>query len=60
MKKELDYEAFLEELTKLTKKYHIEVGGCACCGSPWLVPVKPKNNCYYKVSEDHNNLILDN
>lgn len=29
-------DKFLEELTELTKKYGIEIGGCGCCGSPWL------------------------
>jgi len=28
---------FLDELTELTKKYQIEIGGCGCCGSPFLV-----------------------
>ena len=29
-------EEFLEELTELTKKHQIEIGGCGCDGSPWL------------------------
>jgi hypothetical protein len=29
-------EAFLTELTALTIKYGIEIGGCGCCGSPFL------------------------
>lgn len=28
---------FLTELTKLTNKYGFEIGGCGCCGSPWVV-----------------------
>ena len=27
---------FLMELTELTKKYDISIGGCGCCGSPYL------------------------
>ena len=27
---------FLTELTKLTDKYGFEIGGCGCCGSPWI------------------------
>lgn len=60
MKKELDYTAFLDELTKLTKKYHIEIGGCGCCGSPFLNPVKPKNDCHYVVTKDNGKLTLNN
>jgi hypothetical protein len=35
MKSKLD--KFLEELSALTKKYGIEIGGCGCCDSPYLV-----------------------
>jgi len=28
--------AFLTELGELTKKYGVAIGGCGCCGSPWL------------------------
>lgn len=28
---------FLTELTKLTDKYGFEIGGCGCCGSPWVI-----------------------
>lgn len=27
---------FLLELTELTKKHGIAIGGCGCCGSPWI------------------------
>ncbi len=29
-------EAFLEELSVLTRKHGIAIGGCGCCGSPYL------------------------
>lgn len=35
--KESDEETkFILELTELTRKYGISIGGCGCCGSPWL------------------------
>lgn len=30
-------DAFLAELTELSHKYSIRIGGCGCCGSPYLV-----------------------
>ena len=35
-----ELESFLKELTKLTKKYHIAIGGCGCCGSPYLTKLE--------------------
>lgn len=29
-------ENFLKELSKLSNKYDIKIGGCGCCGSPFL------------------------
>jgi len=29
-------EEFLNELSKLSEKYNIGIGGCGCCGSPFL------------------------
>lgn len=28
--------SFLQELTALSDKYEIYIGGCGCCGSPWI------------------------
>lgn len=33
-------EKFLEELTALSLKYEIFIGGCGCCGSPFLTDIK--------------------
>jgi hypothetical protein len=37
---------FLLELTTLTRKYGVSIGGCGCCGSPWLdstiIPTDPR------------------
>ena len=30
---------FLEELSKLSSKYGLVIGGCGCCGSPWVEDV---------------------
>lgn len=27
---------FLSDLTKISNEYGISIGGCGCCGSPWL------------------------
>lgn len=27
---------FLEELSALTREWGVEIGGCGCCGSPWV------------------------
>lgn len=27
---------YLDELSALTQKYGLEIGGCGCCGSPWV------------------------
>lgn len=39
MRKPLNEEQvkeFLKELSKLTRRYKIKIGGCGCCGSPHL------------------------
>lgn len=32
-----DLEAFEKELVELCLKHGFEIGGCGCCGSPWIV-----------------------
>lgn len=29
-------DQFLKELTELTIKHKVQIGGCGCCGSPYL------------------------
>ena len=37
-------EAFLKELAELTEKYQLCIGGCGCCGSPWVYSIESGNN----------------
>lgn len=30
---------FLKELAELTEKHGFEIGGCGCCGSPWVAEI---------------------
>lgn len=34
---EKDVQGFLEKLSELTMIYGIAIGGCGCCGSPYLM-----------------------
>ena len=36
MKKIENLNNFLEELSALSNKYGLVIGGCGCCGSPWV------------------------
>lgn len=29
-------ESFIAELTELSKKHDLVIGGCGCCDSPWI------------------------
>ena len=56
-------EEFLKELSKLTQKHGFSIGGCGCCGSPWIEDFEEEiyaDNLYYyekekkyKASYDH-------
>lgn len=43
---------FLVGLTELTKKTGIAIGGCGCCGSPYLSEVEIGPNDGYKIDSD--------
>lgn len=50
---------FLADLTALTHRYGIQIGGCGCCGSPFLNETKAGDrNLVYSVDEDNNQLTL--
>jgi len=34
---------FIIELTALSRKYRVGIGGCGCCGSPYLTDLKPED-----------------
>lgn len=31
-----ELEGFLKELSAVSNKYGLTIGGCGCCGSPWV------------------------
>jgi hypothetical protein len=31
-----EIEAFLKDLSDISRKYDVYIGGCGCCGSPWV------------------------
>lgn len=41
-------QQFISELTSLSQKYGLTIGGCGCCGSPWVAEMEPseKNGSY--------------
>ena len=47
-------EHFLKELSELSNKYKIEIGGCGCCGSPRLHPEDFVEGGCYTVDKANN------
>lgn len=43
---------FLTELTKLTDRYGFEIGGCGCCGSPWVTSSNREEALRLKYDDD--------
>lgn len=33
-------DEFIRELSALSKKYRIQIAGCGCCDSPYLLPIQ--------------------
>lgn len=46
---------FLKELSKLCRRHKIKIGGCGCCGSPYLYPLE-KNDGRYEVTKNFDGL----
>jgi hypothetical protein len=44
---------FLQELTKLSQKYNIYIGGCGCCGSPFLMDKTPETTASELIWDDN-------
>jgi hypothetical protein len=58
MSREDDVKAFLAELSQLSNKYGVGIGGCGCCGSPFLVKHHKGSSCGgYEVSDDEGKLV---
>ena len=63
---ERDEAGFLKELTEVSKKYGLVIGGCGCCGSPFIVDIKknkdyldaPLEVCEYQVIGDSDGSII--
>ena len=52
---------FLAELTELCNKHKLRIGGCGCCGSPWVEPLtEPKIYVAdeYDISEGYTNISI--
>lgn len=44
---------FLDELLVLSKKHGIVIGGCGCCGSPYLHDAQPRDGSFYVMNGDY-------
>ncbi len=52
---------FLRELSELTVKYQIEIRGCGCCGSPYIIDFEGKYDGEYLYFDEKNKqYILEN
>lgn len=54
--KEIDrLNNFINELNELTKKYNLIIGGCGCCGSPWIEDLQEEYEYVENVTYDVDN-----
>jgi hypothetical protein len=46
-------EKFIKELTELSRRHGIIIGGCGCCGSPFVrdIPKGERQNAGYELSD---------
>ena len=48
-------EAFMAELTELSKKHRLIIIGCGCCGSPDII----EPDKWYRCTDDHRYVMTD-
>ena len=55
------YDEFMEGLKELTLRTGVEIGGCGCCGSPFISHKDPneKSNEYYDIEWNEETLEYD-
>jgi hypothetical protein len=49
---QLQVDAFLAELSALSRKHGIEIGACGCCKSPWLIKLEQPEKGHYTAIDD--------
>jgi hypothetical protein len=45
--------SFLNDLTRLSIKYNLYIGGCGCCGSPFISEDSESNYLYDNLEYDY-------
>jgi len=44
---------FLDEVAEASRKYGVEIAGCGCCGSPYLLPLEGTHGAYRINKKEH-------